>query len=119
FAPLSIHLYYLDTFFFLTLPPPPPSTLFPYTTLFRSLLDEDKLQDRVTEPDLQDDDMPDQPATPADPRRRRRRRGSSRPGPSERSEERRVGKECRCRSAAWYNKKQDYKIHDRLSTTIV
>src|SRR5207302_11127474 len=87
FAPLSIHLYYLDTFFFLTLPPPPPSTLFPYTTLFRSLLDEDKLQDRVTEPDLQDDDMPDQPATPAGPRRRRRRRGSSRPGPSERSEE--------------------------------
>src|SRR5207244_12108605 len=25
-------------FFFLRLPPPPPSTLFPYTTLFRSLL---------------------------------------------------------------------------------
>src|SRR5207249_11344012 len=27
----------LLSFFFLLLPPPPPSTLFPYTTLFRSL----------------------------------------------------------------------------------
>ena len=40
-------------------------------------------QDRITEPDLQDEDMPDQPATPAGPRRRRRRRGGSRPGSSE------------------------------------
>jgi glycosyltransferase involved in cell wall biosynthesis len=55
----------------------PPSTQWVW------LLDEDKLQDRIAEPDLQDDDMPDQPATPAGPRRRRRRRGGSRPGSSE------------------------------------
>jgi glycosyltransferase involved in cell wall biosynthesis len=50
------------------------------------LLDEDKLSDRgskpdpITEPDLADDNMPEQPAAPAGPRRRRRRRGGSRPG---------------------------------------
>ncbi|HEV7426904.1 MAG TPA: glycosyltransferase family 2 protein [Thermoanaerobaculia bacterium] len=55
----------------------------PASTQWVWLLDEDKLQDRITEPDLQDDDMPDQPATPAGPRRRRRRRGGSRPGSSE------------------------------------
>src|SRR5438552_13383848 len=33
----SHHLYpYLFSFFFLMIPPPPRSTLFPYTTLFRS-----------------------------------------------------------------------------------
>jgi len=59
-------------------PKQPPSTQWVW------LLDEDKLQDRVTEPDLQDDDdMPDQPATPSGPRRRRRRRGGARPGNSE------------------------------------
>src|SRR5206468_12733963 len=31
------HHLYLSLFFFLLLPPPPISTLFPYTTLFRSL----------------------------------------------------------------------------------
>src|SRR5207245_9841353 len=32
----SLPLLYLFTFFFLMIPPPPRSTLFPYTTLFRS-----------------------------------------------------------------------------------
>src|SRR5205807_3309226 len=32
----SLHSIRLPTFFFLPLPPPPISTLFPYTTLFRS-----------------------------------------------------------------------------------
>src|SRR5438874_5739007 len=33
---LSVLIYFLSFFFFLTLPRPPRSTLFPYTTLFRS-----------------------------------------------------------------------------------
>src|SRR5438045_1960363 len=37
--PSSIHQL-LSSFFFLIFPPPPCSTLFPYTTLFRSSLDE-------------------------------------------------------------------------------
>src|SRR5699024_12829705 len=35
---ISIHIPYIDFFFFfIMLPPPPRSTLFPYTTLFRSI----------------------------------------------------------------------------------
>src|SRR5438105_11786051 len=39
------------SFFFLMLPPPPRSTLFPYTTLFRSDLDRqlDRLRARIVE----------------------------------------------------------------------
>src|SRR5205809_5627996 len=37
------------TFFFLILPPPPRSTLFPYTTLFRSLRHEDRIPERQEE----------------------------------------------------------------------
>ncbi len=50
------------------------------------LLDEDKLSERgikpgpIAEPDLEEDNMPEQPATAAGPRRRRRRRGGPRPG---------------------------------------
>src|SRR5205809_6936469 len=33
---IDLHLFYLLFFFFLMLRPPPRSTLFPYTTLFRS-----------------------------------------------------------------------------------
>src|SRR5699024_12614423 len=35
---LCSSFFFLFSFFFLLLPPPPRSTLFPYTTLFRSLL---------------------------------------------------------------------------------
>src|SRR5205807_9530972 len=34
----SVHLYLFISFFFLVLLRPPPSTLFPYTTLFRSVM---------------------------------------------------------------------------------
>src|SRR5437764_10279345 len=36
FCTLLHSLYFFSLFFFLMLRPPPPSTLFPYTTLFRS-----------------------------------------------------------------------------------
>src|SRR5205823_14760228 len=36
FSPLTSHHLLLFSLFFLLLPPPPRSTLFPYTTLFRS-----------------------------------------------------------------------------------
>src|SRR5207244_13134243 len=36
YCPLSTSLSHLPSFFFLMIPPPPTSTLFPYTTLFRS-----------------------------------------------------------------------------------
>src|SRR5437660_12472080 len=32
----TIHFFRISSFFFLIIPPPPRSTLFPYTTLFRS-----------------------------------------------------------------------------------
>src|SRR5207249_10988529 len=41
FSSSFIYLFFL--FFFLLLPPPPRSTLFPYTTLFRSLIVRDAL----------------------------------------------------------------------------
>src|SRR5439155_24478039 len=40
---LFFHLYFLIFFFFLMIRQPPRSTLFPYTTLFRSLLEKPKI----------------------------------------------------------------------------
>src|SRR5439155_20930246 len=42
----------LPSFFFSMLPPPPISTLFPYTTLFRSLLLLRRVHVHVTRPDV-------------------------------------------------------------------
>src|SRR5690606_40833179 len=50
--PQSVSYHLLSLFFFLLLPPPPRSTLFPYTTLFRSanatILDEVATQELYT-----------------------------------------------------------------------
>src|SRR5437016_12943357 len=40
--PISVHASYSSFFFFLMIRRPPRSTLFPYTTLFRSQLDNQK-----------------------------------------------------------------------------
>src|SRR5207249_8453349 len=42
-------------FFFLTIPPPPRSTLFPYTTLFRSRTRDDTSRSRCRPPSMADD----------------------------------------------------------------
>src|SRR5690242_21754628 len=84
----ATHVSRLSLFFFLIRRRPPRSTLFPYTTLFRSRAGE-----------LADGRTADRRGT-AD-----RRHGSAGGGAAqaqaplleERSEERRVGKECRCR----------------------
>src|SRR5205814_5441521 len=45
--PQSPHSHHSILFFFLMLPPPPTSTLFPYTTLFRSLPELPQYTDEV------------------------------------------------------------------------
>src|SRR5437762_13828141 len=92
-------------FFFLLIPPPPSSTLFPYTTLFRSLQHTSLTRRNIR----RQRGVPlkvnppqerlgfDDPA----PQRRRPRVVQIRPARQRvrRSEERRVGKECR----AWWS----------------
>src|SRR5438034_11639260 len=89
-------------FVFFTIRRHPSSTLFPYTTLFRSLYSA-----RVRHPDR--GDRPDVARKRPEPRPTTQaveQRAALFAGVRERSEERRVGKECRCRWAAEHENKQ-------------
>src|SRR2546426_12204142 len=93
-------------FFFLMIRRPPRSTLFPYTTLFRSVrpLHQDRrVREGRPETEPREADVSlvaDAPVhgRPYDGEERPERDGGeAAPGPDDRSEERRVGKECRSR----------------------
>src|SRR5206468_12888484 len=100
---------FLSLFSFI-LPPPPRSTLFPYTTLFRSSAPRCKpsvvrhgVQSRRAQVETARPENQPRPFRIASARGCRRLRGRGRlaPGqPSVRSEERRVGKEWRSRRVA-------------------
>src|SRR2546430_17556048 len=103
-------------FFFLVIRPPPESTLFPYTTLFRSSVprvpprpadDNQRHEVGVRGRDLGGTSVIAPPAVQPRPRpvvgdQGDDARDQDRDRPRERSEERRVGKECRSRWSPYH-----------------
>src|SRR5437899_13067656 len=59
---MSLHilnfLILLSFFFFLIIPPPPRSTLFPYTTLFRSRQFRVRIHDNLARVEISPDELP-------------------------------------------------------------
>src|SRR5688500_20284163 len=91
---MSLHPLPVLLFLFLTTPRPPRSTLFPYTTLFRSpaaVLADHVLDVRQADGGDRDPVLAPQVDGAVD---------LEQLGPQRRSEERRVGKECRSRGGA-------------------
>src|SRR5438067_13759354 len=91
----------LSCLYFLMIRPPPRSTLFPYTTLFRSTQ-----QEQESEGILQ---------SPAYHKRKPQRSDEH----ESRSEERRVGKECRSRWSPYHKKKKKIEKDTMPRTQVV
>src|SRR2546430_17189863 len=98
-------MYVLAFFFFLMIRRPPRSTLFPYTTLFRSVVGGEevrahRLRMAATRPQV---DLLTEPAdTPLERQLRRVPLLLEARQAEHRSEERRVGKECRSRWSPYH-----------------